>query len=120
MTIPKLALVFFCAINSALAQGPRPTPTLSIVHAVRNPDAIKDYEANPRIVHAMVDRVVLAVTGQPSVATAWASLVSPNDKIGIKISAAGGELFKTHHDVVNAIVDGLVPPGHSRGRIILW
>lgn len=68
----------------------------------------------------MVDRLVMAVTGQPSVAKAWASLVSPEDKIGIKISAAGGELFTTHHDVVNAIVDGLVAAGHARGSIIVW
>ena len=68
----------------------------------------------------MVDRLVLAVTGQPDVAKAWASLVAPNDKIGIKISAAGGELFTTHHAVVNAIVDGLVAAGHARKDIIVW
>src|SRR5437762_7972733 len=68
----------------------------------------------------MVDRLVLAVTGQPDVGKAWGSLVAPNDKIGIKISAAGGELFTTHHAVVNAIVDGLVAAGHSRQDIIVW
>jgi uncharacterized protein (DUF362 family) len=85
-----------------------------------NPDAIQHYKTNRTIVHAMVDRVVIAATGQPDVARAWASLVSPNDKIGIKISAAGGELFTTHHDVVNAIVDGLVAAGHARESIIVW
>ena len=68
----------------------------------------------------MVNHLVMAATGQADVAKAWASLVSPNDKIGIKISAAGGELFTTHHDVVNAIVDGLVAAGHARGSIIVW
>ena len=68
----------------------------------------------------MVNRLVLAATGQPDIAKAWASLVSPNDEIGIKICAAGGELFTTHHDVVNAIVDGLVAAGHARGSIIVW
>jgi len=68
----------------------------------------------------MVDRLVLAATGQPDVAKAWASLVSPKDKVGIKISAAGGELFTTHHDVVNSIVDGLVAAGHPRNSIIVW
>jgi uncharacterized protein (DUF362 family) len=116
----NVALVFFCAIAFAFAQGPRPTPAPSIVYAVHDPDAIKDYEANPRVVRAMVDRLVLAATGQSEVAKAWASLVSPNDKIGIKISAAGGELFTTHHDVVNAIVDGLAAAGHARGSIIVW
>ncbi len=78
------------------------------------------YRTNPAIVRAMVDRLLLAVTGQQTVANAWASLVSPNDKIGIKISAAGGELFTTHRDVVNAIVDGLVAAGHPRSSIIVW
>ena len=68
----------------------------------------------------MVNRLVLAVTAQPDVARAWGSLVSPNDKIGIKISAAGGELFTTHRDVVNAIVDGLAAAGHPRGSIVVW
>src|SRR6266851_6180669 len=116
----NVALVFLCAITFAQAQGPRPTPAPSIVYAVHDPDAIKDYEANPRVLHTMVDRLVLAATGQSEVAKAWATLVSPNDKIGIKISAAGGELFTTHHDVVTAVVDGLVAAGHPRSSIIVW
>ena len=68
----------------------------------------------------MVDRLLLASTGQTDVVKAWTSLVAPADKVGIKISAAGGELFTTHRDVVNAIVEGLVAAGHSRGSIIVW
>src|SRR6266705_6904298 len=116
----NVALVLFCAIASGLAQGPQPLPTPSVVYAVHDPDAIKDYKTNPRVVREMVNRLLLATTGQPDVARAWASLVAPNDKIGIKISAAGGELFTTHHDIVNAIVDGLVAAGHPRSSIIVW
>ena len=101
-------------------QTPRPSPTRSAVYAVNEPDAIADYRTNSRVVHAMVDRLVMATTGQPNVAKAWTSLVSPSDKVGIKISAAGGELFTTHHDVVNAIVDGLVAAGHPRNSIVVW
>src|SRR5437660_10756370 len=68
----------------------------------------------------MGNRLVLAATGQSDVGKAWASLVSPNDRVGIKISAAGGELFTTHRDVVNAIVDGLVAAGHPRSSIVVW
>ncbi len=68
----------------------------------------------------MVDRLVRAVTGEAEVGKAWASLVAPTDKVGIKISAAGGGLFTTHRDVVNAIVDGLVAAGHARSSIIVW
>ena len=117
----SVALILFCAVTcSVLAQTSQPAPTNSIVYAVHNPASIKDYKTNPRVVHEMVNRLVLAATGQSDVTKAWASLVSPNDRIGIKISAAGGELFTTHHDVVNAIVDGLVAAGHPRSTIIVW
>jgi uncharacterized protein (DUF362 family) len=116
----NVALVFLCAISSGLAQVQQPAPTTSIVYAVHNPDAIKDYEANPRVVREMVNQLVLAVTGQPDVGKAWGSLVSPSDRVGIKICAAGGELFTTHHAVVNAIVDGLAAADHPRSSIIVW
>ena len=120
MLMRNVALVIFCAISSGLAQAPQPAPTPSIVYTVHNPDSIKDYEANPRVVREMVNRLVLGVTGQSDVGKAWASLVSPNDRVGIKICAAGGELFTTHHAIVNAIVDGLAAAGHPRSGIIVW
>ncbi len=120
MLIRNVALVLFCAISSGLAQGQQPAPTPSIVNAVRNPDSIKQYKTNPHIVREMVNRLVMAVTGQSDVAKAWGSLVSPGERVGIKISAAGGELFTTHHDIVNAIVDGLAAAGHPRSSIIVW
>ena len=120
MLIRNVALVLFCAISSGLVQGQQPAPTPSIVYAVRNPDSIKQYKTNPHIVREMVNRLVMAVTGQSGVAKAWGSLVSPGERVGIKISAAGGELFTTHHDIVNAIVDGLAAAGHPRSSIIVW
>ena len=120
MLMRNVAVVFLCAMYCELAPAQQPAPTPSIVYEVHNPDAIKDYEANPRVVREMVNRLVLAVTGQSDVGKAWASLVSPGDRVGIKICAAGGELFTTHHAIVNAIVDGLAAAGHSRSGIIVW
>src|SRR5881392_3456905 len=116
----NVALILFCAIPSGFGQTPQPAPTPSIVYSVHDPGSIKDYKTNPRIVHERVNRLVLAATGQPDVGKAWASLVSPSDRVGIKISAAGGELFTTHHDIVNAIVDGLAATGHPRSSIVVW
>src|SRR5437660_12216864 len=120
MLMRNVALVFLCAISAVKGQAQQPAPTPSVVYAVHNADAIKDYEVNPRVVREMVNRLVLAVTGQSDVGRAWASLVSPKDRVGIKICAAGGELFTTHHAIVNAIVDGLAAAGHSRSSIIVW
>src|SRR5438477_4338393 len=113
--IPILASFLFCASVDAQV-----IPAQSIVFVAHDPAAIHQYQTNPSVVRGMVNRLVLAVTGQPDLARAWGSLVSPNDKIGIKISAAGGELFTTHHDVVSAIVDGLVAAGHPRSSIVVW
>ena len=120
MLIRNVALVLFCAISSGLVEGQQPAATPSIVYAVRNPDAIKQYKTNPHVVREMVNRLVIAVTGDSNVAKAWGSLISPSDRVGIKISAAGGDLFTTHHDIVNAIVDGLAAAGHPRNNIIVW
>lgn len=68
----------------------------------------------------MVNQLVCAVTQKPEVASAWRSLIAPNDRVGIKISAAGGELFTTHRDIVDAIVAGLVAAGQVRANIIVW
>src|SRR5947199_6462043 len=120
MLLRNVTVVLFCAISSALAQTQQPAPTPSIVYAVHNPDSIKDYNTSPRVVREMVNRLVLAATGQSDAAKAWTSLVSPDERVGIKICAAGGELFTTHHDIVNAIVDGLAAAGHPRSSIIIW
>jgi len=120
LLIRILALVFFCTGAEAFGQSAPTLPDRSIVYAAHDPAAIKDYRTDRLVVRAMVNRLVLAATGQPDIARAWGSLVSPGDKIGIKISAAGGELFTTHRDVVNAIVDGLVAAGNRRSSIIVW
>jgi uncharacterized protein (DUF362 family) len=120
MLIRNVALVLLCAISCGRAQSGQAVPTPSIVYALHNADAIKAYKTNPHVVREMVNRLVMAVTGESNVAKAWGSLVSPTDRIGIKISAAGGELFTTHHDVVNAIVDGLAAAGHPRSSIVVW
>ena len=117
MRIPILPSFLLCALLSAHAQV---IPSQSIVYAAKDPAAIKDYRSNPAVVRGMVNRLVLAVTGQHDLAHAWGSLVAPDDKIGIKISAAGGELFTTHRDIVNAVVDGLVAAGHARSSIVVW
>ena len=119
-SVRRVLGVLACAMPGAFAQAPRAVPTPSVVYAVHDTAAIKDYETDAHVVRAMVNRLVTAATGKADVAHAWASLVRPNDKVGIKICAAGGELFTTHHDVVNAIVEGLVAAGHPRETIIVW
>jgi uncharacterized protein (DUF362 family) len=98
----------------------RPLPAQSIVYRTENSHAIGDYEVNPEIVRRMVDELVLVVTGQPNVASAWGSLVKSTDVVGIKVCANGAPLFSTHPAVVDAIEAGLMDAGVPPQNIVVW
>lgn len=74
----------------------------------------------PAVVRRMVDSLVCAVTKTATPAEAWRSLVSPADKVGIKVSAQGGSVSGTNPEVVQAIVAGLRAAGVPEKHIIVW
>jgi uncharacterized protein (DUF362 family) len=90
------------------------------VYRVESAQAITDYEPNPGKVRRMVDDLVMAVTGEQTVSSAWGSLVKPSDVVGIKVCANGAPLFSTHPAVINAIVAGLIEAGISPRNIVVW
>ena len=99
---------------------PTPVPARSYVYRVQNSEAIADYEADFAVVRRMVDDLVMAATGQPTVSSAWGSLVKPSDVVGIKVCANGAPLFSSHPAVVNAIVSGLMTAGVPPQNIVVW
>ena len=74
----------------------------------------------PRVVRRMVDSLVCGVTGKSTPAEAWRALVSPADKVGIKVSASGRTISGTNPEVVAAIVEGLREAGVPEKNIIVW
>jgi uncharacterized protein (DUF362 family) len=133
VVVTGIASWLICRILSAVAQTsdpsaqapvvqatPKPVPDRSIVYRIENRDVINDYRVNSPEVRRMVDELVTSVTGEPSVPAAWASLVRPNDVVGIKVWANGAPLFSTHLDVVRAIADGLRQAGVSPENIVVW
>jgi uncharacterized protein (DUF362 family) len=102
------------------AAAPAPVAARSVVYRAESAQAITDYEANPGTVRRMVDDLVMAVTGEQTVSSAWGSLVKPSDVVGIKVCANGAPLFSTHPAVINAIVAGLVEAGISPRNIVVW
>ena len=93
------AEVFYAMETSSL--GPRRTP-------------------NPAVVRRMVDNLVCAATGKPTPTAAWASLVKPSERVGIKVAASGGPVSGTHPAVVKAIASGLISAGIQPANIIVW
>jgi len=68
----------------------------------------------------MVDRLVMRLTEKPTVAEAWASLVTKKDRVGIKVAASGGPVSGTNPETVDAIVAGLSEAGIPPSQIIVW
>ena len=119
--LPAVAALFFLpALRAAEQQAPVPLPSTSVIFSAQDSFALEQLEENPAVTRRMVDALVLGVTQQPDIAHAWRSLVSPADRVGIKVCAAGGRYFASHRGIVEAIVAGLEESGVPPERIIVW
>ncbi len=117
-------VALFClpllAAGQAPATPPAPPPLFSTIYSSEEAGSLNLLEEDPAVTRHMVDRLVKAATGQTDIAKAWRSLVSPTDRVGIKVAAAGGRYFASHHGIVSAILDGLEQAGIVRSRVIIW
>ncbi len=112
-------------LGGALAQQeaePPPSAPVpkSIVYSATERDSIEGFTENPAVTRRMVDSLVLAVTHEHDLAKAWRSLVSPTDRVGIKVSTTGRRYFSSHKGVVAEIVSGLEAAGIPRSKVVVW
>ena len=114
------SLPLFAADPVGAPPPPSPPPPTSTIYVSQEASALTHLEENPAIIRRMVDRLVRAATGQTDSVKAWRSLVAPTDHVGIKIAAAGGRYFASHHGIVEGILDGLEQAGIPRDRVIIW
>lgn len=114
------ALMGACLLSPGASKAALASTNTTAVTAVQNPAATSTYVANPDVVRTMVERGLLAFTAKPTLREAWASLVSSNDVIGIKVFSAPGPLSGTRPAVVEAVVQTLIASGHSPSKIVLW
>ena len=114
------ALFFFPPLRAAEQQAPVPLPAMSVIYSAEDALALDQLEENPAVTRRMVDALILGVTQQADIGRAWRSLVTPADRVGIKVCAAGGRYFASHHGIVEAIVAGLEEAGLPPARIIVW
>jgi hypothetical protein len=96
-----------------------PAATARVV-IVQDPNAIANFQPNPYVVQAMVDRGITNFTGRADVAAAWRTLVSTQDIVGIKVFSAAGEISGTRPAVVAAVVHDLIEAGLPAKHIIIW
>jgi hypothetical protein len=112
-----LAFLFF---GTGVSPAATATPPPSQVYKLHLDSSGFGYDQNPAEVRQSVDRLVLALSEKPDLATAWRTFVAPTDRVGIKVSAAGGGIFSTHRAIVEAIVAGLRAAGVPAKNIVVW
>lgn len=113
----RAALLALLALVAAAFAEPQKS---AVFYAMETASLRAGREANPAVVRRMVDHLVCAATEKNNPAAAWASLVKPTDRVGIKVAAAGGAVGGTHPAVVDAIAAGLISAGVLPSHIIVW
>ncbi len=83
-----------------------------------NSAAVQGGKVRAGTVHRMVDAVVMAAAGKNDVASAWRVFVQPGDRVGLKISSAGGQVSGTHPEVIEAVAAGLAAAGVR--EVLVW
>jgi hypothetical protein len=92
----------------------------SRVVVVRDPSAVRGLTFDAEKIRAMVSKGIRALTKQDDDAAAWATLVSSNDVVGIKIATQGAPLQVTRRELVDAIAAGLQAAGVATTNILVW
>lgn len=119
--VPALLAAFMAGTAYADLPPARPEATPSLVCFAMEQEAVgPGMSASQAPVSRMVSGLVCAVTGKPTAASAWRSLVKPGEKVGIKVSTQPGPVGGTHPEVARAVVEGLVDAGIKPGDIVVW
>ena len=90
------------------------------VVVVRDANAITNFNPNSAKVEGLVRRGLTNLTGQPTAALAWRSLISTQDIVGIKVYSAPGKTSGTRPAVVAGIIQTLIEAGLPRDQIVIW
>jgi len=106
--------------NVSLAQPPADMNRVVVVEHHQATDGVK--AINPVNVQTMMDESIKQLTGEASVANAWASLLPDFEEehlIAIKVNTIAST-HPTHPEVVDAIVAGLTAAGVPENNIIIY
>lgn len=117
-----LALGLVGAISSAVAVEPiaQPLAARTRVVIVQDPDATAAFQPQLPHVQAMVERGLTNLLKATSSRTAWLSLITTQDTVGIKVYSTPGPLSGTRPAVVEAIATSLMAAGLPAKQIIVW
>jgi hypothetical protein len=103
-----------------LAGGTRERLERSRVVSVAAEDMINKGQYNPEAVRRAFTAGLKEMTGQDTVESAWSSLFSPDDVVGIKINSIGAPKVSSSLESINETIAGLKSAGVRENNIIVW
>jgi hypothetical protein len=115
------AIILICSglAQRASASEPPPESAMGRILVVEDPAAISAFVPQAAPVRGMIESGIKAFTGKSSEKEAWLSLISTNDKIGIKVHSAAGA-SGTRIPVVEGVIKGLLTAGVPSKQIVVW
>lgn len=126
------AIFCYCCLwclgaRDALAQPPgtrgafsRPDQLFARVILVEDDRATRAFKVQPDRVAGMLEAGLTNLTGQPTAAAAWRTLVSSQDVVGLKVYSIAGPVIGTRPAVVAAALEGLLAAGLSPSNLVIW
>ena len=75
---------------------------------------------DPKVVTTMVDRGLMALTGETTTAAAWRRVFAPGMRVGLKINLLGRPLIYTAPEVTDAVAAGALLAGVKPEQILVW
>ncbi|HTL54372.1 MAG TPA: DUF362 domain-containing protein [Candidatus Limnocylindrales bacterium] len=99
---------------------PSTTGPVARVVSITDREATDAFQPRADVVRRMLNRAMTNLTGKATVAAAWASLVSTQEIVGIKVYSVPGPNSGTRPAVTAAVVEGLLAAGLSPKNIIVW
>jgi hypothetical protein len=114
-------VMFACALTfGAVAEEPAQTGQAGRVLIVGHSAATQAFSPQTDAVRKMVETGILRFTGAPDEKSAWASLISTQDVVGIKVHSAPGRTSGTRPAVVECLIESLLRGGVGGERIVIW
>ena len=87
---------------------------------IRDPNAIIRNRISQPVVHGMLERAMLELTGEKSAKAAWAKFIEPNDVVGIKINPSGAPACCSSPEIVREIITAVQSIGVPARNILIY
>jgi len=106
--------------DSVMCTGRKKIPPKGLVVSVAADDMLIKQEYNPDAVHRAFKAGLTELTGEKTLESAWSSLVSPEDVVGIKINCIAAPKISSSIQSINETIAGLKSAGVRENNIIIW